>query len=241
MIIPGEPYDFPIDGELAPTETALLIIDMQRDFCDEHGYMHSRGDDVGPARAIIPAIARVREAARRRGIRVIHTREGHRPDLSDLPRSKRLKTARAGAEIGSHGPLGRLLVRGEPGWDFVPELVPYGNELVIDKPGTGAFHATDLHHVLVSAGIVNLILVGVTTGVCINSTAREASDRGYNVLVLSDCCAEPNPQHHEMALRLLRMESGYMATLATSSAFLAAMEAGRGEGPGAGDRVGTGG
>ncbi|WP_413729960.1 cysteine hydrolase family protein [Sodalis sp. RH22] len=223
MIIAGEPYDFPISGDMATTDSALLIIDMQRDFCDPRGYMNHRGDDISAARAIIPVIERVRDAATRAGIKIIYTREGHRPDLSDLPLSKRLKTARAGAEIGARGPLGRLLIRGEPGWELVPELQPRGEEAVIDKPGTGAFHGTDLHHILVNEGIRNLILTGVTTGVCVSSTAREASDRGYSVLVLSDCCAEPDPLNHAMAIGLLKIEGGYMATVSTARHFIASL------------------
>lgn len=233
MIIPGTPYDFPITGRFDPKRTALIIIDMQRDFCDPQGYMHTRGDDVSAARAIIPNIMAVREAASEASMTIIHTREGHRPDLSDLSESKRLKTARAGAEIGSFGPLGRLLIRGEPGWDFVPELQPLAGEIMIDKPGTGAFHDTDLQHVLINECIDNLVLVGVTTGVCVNSTAREANDRGYGVLVLSDCCAEPDPQYHDMAIKLLQIESGYLATVAMANDFLTALHAHRGHNLGA--------
>jgi nicotinamidase-related amidase len=224
MQVVGTPYDFPIAGNFDPQRTALLIIDMQRDFCDLQGYMNTRGDDVSAARAIIPTICKVRSASRANGIKVIYTREGHRPDLSDLPLSKRLKTALAGAEIGSHGPLGRLLVRGEPGWDFVPELLPEHDEVVIDKPGTGAFHGTDLQHILMTSGIENLILTGVTTGVCVTSTAREAADRGFNVLVLSDCCAEPDQSNHDIAIRLLMIEDGYLATVADASMFLSSMD-----------------
>lgn len=224
MIIRGEPYDFPITGRLDPRTTALIVIDMQRDFCDPGGYMHARGDDVSAARAIIPTIVNVRELASRCGILIVQTREGHRPDLSDLPESKRRKTARAGAEIGSAGPLGRLLVRGEPGWDFVPELAPDPGAIVIDKPGTGAFHGTDLDHVLRTRRIDNVVLVGVTTGVCVSSTAREACDRGYNVLVLEDCCAEPDPVNHELAIKLLQIEGGYIAAVATADAFVAAAQ-----------------
>lgn len=220
MIIPGDPYDFPITGKLEPARTALLIIDMQRDFCEPNGYVHMRGGDVSAARAIIPAIDAVRAAAIKSGMQVVYTREGHRPNLSDLPATKRLRTARSGAEIGSDGPLGRLLIRGEPGWDFVPELTPRVCDTVIDKPGTGAFHGTDLHHVLSISRIENLIIVGVTTGVCVTSTAREGSDRGFNVLVLGDCCAEPNPEDHEMAIKLLKIEGGYIATVASFKHFI---------------------
>lgn len=220
MMIPGDPYDFPITGPLIPSRTALMIIDMQRDFCESHGYVSSRGDDVSAARAIIPAIRSVRDAAIRAGMMIVYTREGHRPNLSDLPVTKRLRTARSGAEIGSAGPLGRLLIRGEQGWDFITELTPRADDVVIDKPGTGAFHGTDLQHVLTTRGIENLILVGVTTGVCINSTAREGSDRGFNVLVLEDCCAEPDLQNHAMAIKLLKIEGGYIATVTSSAQFL---------------------
>lgn len=220
MRVTGLPYDFPIGGNFDPKRTALLIIDMQRDFCDPLGYMNLRGDNVTAAQAIVPVINKVRMAARSRGIKVIHTREGHRPDLSDLPSNKRLKTALAGAEIGSHGPLGRLLIRGEPGWDFIAELQPTDDEIVIDKPGTGAFHGTDLNHILINMGIENIILTGVTTGVCVTSTAREATDRGFNVLVLGDCCAEPEQANHDIAIRLLMIEGGYIATVGDANALI---------------------
>jgi nicotinamidase-related amidase len=224
MIIAAEPYAFPIGGSLVPERTALLIIDMQRDFCEPRGYLEARGDDISATRAIIPNVSRVREAAAGVGMKIIYTREGHRPNLADLPAGKRLKTARAGAEIGSRGPLGRLLIRGEPGWDFVPELTPERDDTIIDKPGTGAFRSTDLHHVLMAGRIENLILVGVTTGVCVTSTAREAADLGYGVLVLGDCCAEPDPVNHEMALKLLKIEGGYIAAVSSAAAFLGAVQ-----------------
>ncbi|MBB2927964.1 cysteine hydrolase family protein [Paraburkholderia silvatlantica] len=223
MIVRATPYNFPITGSLDPQLTALVVIDMQRDFCDPLGYMGTRGGDVTATMAIVPRIQQVRDCAAAAGLTIIHTREGHRPDLSDLPENKRLKTARAGAEIGSRGPLGRLLVRGESGWEFIPELEPRPGEIVIDKPGTGAFYGTDLHHVLATSGIQNLVLVGVTTGVCVTSTAREASDRGLNVLVISDCCAEPDPLEHEMAIRLLQIEGGYIATIASTVDFVASV------------------
>lgn len=223
MIISSDPYDFPIGGKLEPGKTALIIIDMQRDFCEPSGYMHSRGGDIQRARDIIPAIKAVRDAARNQGMLVIYTREGHRPNLSDLPQNKRLKTALAGAEIGTEGPLGRLLIRGEHGWDFIDDLKPDNHEVVIDKAGTGAFHGTDLHDVLNNGGVENLIITGVTTGVCVSSTVREAADRGYNVLVLEDCCAEPEPENHDIAIKLLKIEGGYLSTIATAEAFLSAI------------------
>jgi len=223
MTIPGNPYDFPIEGPLLPEKTALMIIDMQRDFCDPSGYMHTRGGDVALARAIVPRISAVRDACREAGIAIIYTREGHRPNLSDLPRSKRIKTALAGAEIGSQGPLGRLLIRGEHGWDFIDELHPDDAEIVIDKAGTGSFHGTELNDILSNQSVENLIITGVTTGVCINSTVREASDRGYNVLVLEDCCAEPDPKTHEIAIELLKVEGGYLSTISDSQQFMTAI------------------
>lgn len=226
MIIPGDPYDFPIDGPLAPEKTALMIIDMQRDFCDPSGYMHTRGGDVGLARAIVPRIGVVRDACRSAGMMIIYTREGHRSNLADLPRNKRLKTALAGAEIGSEGPLGRLLIRGEHGWDFIDELQPSEAETVVDKAGTGSFHGTDLQGMLRIRGIENLIITGVTTGVCVNSTVREAADRGYNVLVLEDCCAEADPKTHQMAIELLKIEGGYLSTISDSAQLLSAMDRG---------------
>jgi len=224
MIVTGDPYDFPITGTLDPQRTALLVIDMQRDFCDPSGYMNSRGDDVAAARAIVPRILSALEAARRTGMLVIYTREGHRANLSDLPENKRLKTARAGAQIGTEGPLGRLLIRGEVGWDFIDEMQPLDEDVVIDKIGTGAFHATELHDVLRNRRIENVVLTGVTTGICVSSTAREATDRGYSVLVLEDCCAEPDPHNHDMAIQLLKIEDGYLATISSSELFTNALQ-----------------
>lgn len=221
--VAATPYAYPIEGRFRPSAAALIVIDMQRDFCDPAGYMGRRGDDVSAARALIPRIAAVREAARAAGMRVVYTREGHHPDLGDLPASKRAKTRRAGAEIGSAGALGRLLVRGEVGWDIVSELSPSWDEAVIDKPGTGAFFATDLEHRLRVQGIEQLVLVGVTTGVCVSTTAREASDRGFDVLVLSDCCAEADPHTQDIALELLRIEGGYIATVSESPALLSVL------------------
>jgi nicotinamidase-related amidase len=218
--VSAQPYAFPVDGSFDPLKAALIIIDMQRDFCDPTGYMGRRGGDVSAARALIPRIANIRAAAKAAGMRVVYTREGHAPDLGDLPDCKRAKTRRAGAEIGSSGALGRLLVRGEIGWDIVPELAPAIDEAVLDKVGTGAFYATELEHRLRMQGIDQLVLVGVTTGVCVSTTAREAADRGFNVLVLSDCCAEPEPRMHEIALELLQVEGGYIATVGKSASLL---------------------
>ena len=223
MMVAAQPYEFPIGGPLQPIRTALVIIDMQRDFCEPSGYVEARGDDISATRAIIPGISRVRDAAAQAGMMIIYTREGHRGNLADLPETKRRRTARAGAEIGSRGPLGRLLIRGEPGWDLVTELQPRPQDTVIDKPGTGAFRSTDLHHVLTASGVDSLVLVGVTTAVCVTTTAREASDLGYGVLVLGDCCAEPDPENHVMALKLLQIEGGYIATVSSADEFIKAL------------------
>jgi nicotinamidase-related amidase len=224
MKLASQPYDFPVEGDFDPRRAALVVIDMQRDFCEAGGYMAARGGDVAPAQALVPRIAALLEAARAVGMAVIHTREGHRPDLADLPTAKRAKTRLAGAEIGSSGALGRLMIRGEHGWDIVDALAPIPGEPVIDKPGTGAFHATDLQLILATRGITQLVLVGVTTGVCVSSTAREAADRGYHVLVLADCCAEPDPRMHAMALELLQIEGGYIAAVGDSGALLAVLK-----------------
>lgn len=221
--VAAEPYAFPVEGRFAPKVAALVIIDMQRDFCDPDGYMGRRGGDVSAARVLVPKIAALRASARAAGMLVIYTREGHHPDLGDLPSSKRAKTRLSGAEIGSVGALGRLLVRGQPGWDIVPELAPSPGEPVIDKVGTGAFYATELEHRLRARGIEQVVLVGVTTGVCVSTTAREASDRGFHVLVLSDCCAEPDTRTHEIAIELLQVEGGYLATVGKSPSLMDAL------------------
>lgn len=218
--ITATPYAYPIDHDFNPRAAALIVIDMQRDFCDPEGYMGRRGDDVTAARALIPRIVGLRAAARRAGVAILYTREGHIPSLGDLPATKRAKTRRAGAEIGSTGPLGRLLVRGEVGWEIVEELAPAAGEAVIDKPGTGAFFATDLEHQLRVQGVRQVVLVGVTTGICVSTTAREAADRGFDVLVVSDCCAEPDPRTHDMALALLQAEGGYIAAIADCASVL---------------------
>ena len=218
--VSAQPYMFPLERHFDPKTAVLVVIDMQRDFCDPQGYMGRRGSDVSAAQALVPRIASLRTAARAAGMRVIYTREGHHPDLGDLPASKRAKTRRAGAEIGSKGALGRLLIRGEVGWDIIAELAPGPGETVIDKVGTGAFYATELEHRLRVQGIDQVILVGVTTGVCVSTTAREASDRGFHVLVLADCCAEPEQRMHDIALELLQVEGGYIAAVADSHALM---------------------
>ena len=222
--IPADPYEFPLDDTLSCAHSALLVIDMQRDFLSPGGYMDQRGEDLSLFQAVIPCIQRLLGAARGADIHIFHTREGHRPDGSDLPRIKRLRSRRAGSEIGSSGPLGRLLTRGEAGWEIIPELAPHSREPVIDKPGTGAFFATDLDFLLRQRGVRQLILCGVTTAVCVATTLREASDRGYDTLLVADCCAESDPALHEAAVQTVKLEGGYFGTVADSDDVVAALE-----------------
>ena len=202
-------------------ETALLIIDMQRDFLDPEGYIGQSGVDVGVLRAIIPNVRRLLEAGRAAGIRVIHTREGHRPDLSDLPPVKARRAARSGAAIGSSGPLGRLLVRGESGHAIIPELEPLSNEVVIDKPGFGAFYATDLEHLLRGAAIQSLAIAGVTTDICVHTTLREAVDRGFYCTTVGDACAAGDPGVHDAMLRCIAGEGNILGEVCNADAMIA--------------------
>jgi len=192
------------------TDAALVIIDMQRDFLDPAGYIARSGVDVAPLRAIIPEVQRLLLGARRSGVRVIHTREGHRPDLSDLTAVKQRRAASSGAAIGSIGPLGRLLVRGEPGQAIVEELAPVSGEPVIDKPGFGAFYATDLELLLRAAGVTRLYFAGVTTDICVHSTLREAVDRGFDCVTVGNACAAGDPGIHAAMLACIAGEGGIL-------------------------------
>jgi nicotinamidase-related amidase len=220
--VPADPYPWPYDGDLRPENTAVIVIDMQTDFCGEGGYIQLLGYDISLTRACIAPIQRLLERLRPAGFHILHTREGHRPDLSDLPANKRWRSRKmkGGIGIGDPGPRGRVLVRGEPGWDIIPELYPRPGEPIIDKPGKGSFCATDLDLVLRTRGIRNLVLTGITTDVCVHTTMREANDRGYECLLLGDCCGATDPGNHQAALNMVKMQNGVFGAVSTSAALL---------------------
>jgi nicotinamidase-related amidase len=214
----AEPYEF----DFEPKTTALLIIDMQRDFVEPGGFGEALGNDVSLLRRAVEPTRRVLDAARAAGIMVIHTREGHRPDLADCPPAK-LARGRLDTRIGDPGPMGRLLVRGEHGHDIVDELKPADGEPVVDKPGKGAFYATDLESMLHNRGITCLVVTGVTAEVCVQTTVREANDRGFECLVLSDCIASYFPEFQDMTLKMIKAQGGIFGWVAPSEAWLAAL------------------
>jgi nicotinamidase-related amidase len=216
--VSAEPYAFDFD----PAHAALLIIDMQRDFLEPGGFGAMLGNDVSQLRRTIEPNRRLLKAWREAGLLVLHTREGHRPDLADLPPAKKIR-GHGATTIGDAGPMGRILVRGEAGHDIIPELYPAAGEPVIDKPGKGAFFATDLHAILQNRGITQLVVTGVTTEVCVNTTVREANDRGYDCLVLEDCCGSYFPEFHEMGLKMIRAQGGIFGWTAPSAHLIAAL------------------
>jgi nicotinamidase-related amidase len=217
--IAARPYPF----ALAPAHCALLVIDMQRDFLEPGGFGAILGNDVSLLRHAIAPTAALLSAARKARILVIHTREGHRPDLTDLPPAKRAR-GRLEKGIGDEGPMGRILIRGEPGHDIIPELAPVQLEPIVDKPGKGAFYATDLATILRNRGITQLLVCGVTTEVCVSTTVREANDRGYDCLVIQDCCASYRPEFHDSALAMIAAQGGIFGWVCDSTQVIQALK-----------------
>ena len=219
-LIRAEPAPLAFD----PSRAALVVIDMQRDFLEPGGFGSSLGNDVARLRPAIAACGRALAIAREIGLLVIHTREGHRPDLADAPPAKLARGA-PGMKIGDEGPMGRILIRGEPGHDIVPELAPWAGEPVIDKPGKGAFYQTDLALMLENRGVDTLFVAGVTTEVCVHTTIREANDRGYRCVALADACASYFPEFHRVALDMIKAQGGIFGWVAETAALVDALAA----------------
>jgi nicotinamidase-related amidase len=221
--IAANPRPFPHAG-LAAARTALLVIDMQRDFLDPRGYLAGMGYDLAGVRAAISPAKRLLDAARRSGLTIIHTRQGYRPDLAELPPHKRARVAAGTSAIGKAGPLGRFLIRGEPGFEIIPELAPAPGEFIVDKTANSAFWGTDLAAILSARGIRALILAGVTTDVCVHCTLREANDRGFECLLARDACGSGDAEAHRAALHMVTVEDGVFGVLADVDTIVAALD-----------------
>ncbi|RTL71392.1 MAG: cysteine hydrolase [Hyphomicrobiales bacterium] len=221
--VSADPYAWPYDGRWSPQDTALVIIDMQTDFLLAGGYCHQMGLDIGLTSSAIAPTKRVLARMRALGFTIIHTREGHRADLADLNDNKRWRSARIGAEIGTPGPCGRLLTRGEPGWDIVPDLYPIAGEPIVDKPGKGSFHATDFEQILQQKRIRNLVFTGVTSDCCVHTTMTNANDKGYECLLLADASAALETRNHDMIVAITAKRGGQYGAVADAARLLAAL------------------
>ncbi|MCP9489919.1 MAG: cysteine hydrolase [Solirubrobacteraceae bacterium MAG38_C4-C5] len=228
--VPADPYPWPFGGALELERTALLLIDWQHDFCGPGGYVDAMGYDIALTRRGIEPTRDLLALWRELGLPIVHTREGHKPDLSDCPPNKLWRSRRVGAGIGDSGPCGRVLVRGEPGWEIVPELAPVAGEAVIDKATKGAFSQTDLELVLRNRGIQNLVFTGITTDVCVHTSLREGNDLGYECLLLEDCTGATEESNHQAAVHMVKMQGGIFGAVARSSVLMDAIQPNHDEG-----------